>query len=97
LCTYGRYLQTYSTFPNPAENTLNIAVITTDKIKPPVACRLYGAGFSFTLVNIFGQVVREGNLESPEFEINLTNLPTSVYYLHISEHGQVVYHQKVMI
>lgn len=90
-------LQKYNIFPNPAENTLNIAAIITDKVRPPSPCRLYGAGFSFKLVNIFGQVVREGSLENPDFSINLATLPSSVYYLHIAEYGQVVYSQQVMI
>ncbi len=90
-------LQTYSIFPNPAQNTLYISAISVDRIKPPLPCRLYGIGFSFKLVNIFGQVVREGTLENPELAIHLATLPASVYYLHIAEYGQIVYSQQVML
>ncbi len=92
----------YTIFPNPAKDEFTIRAgneVSNVEILAPIyyPCRFYGKGFTFKLSNLFGQTVREGSLEKPEFNVNLSNLPPSIYYLHISENGNIVNSQQIVV
>ncbi len=78
-----RTIQT-STYPNPANTLLTIALQETDN-------------YTFTLVNPIGQTVVNFTQRDKTFKLNVENLPEGLYLLHVSNSKGLNASKKVIV
>ena len=65
-------------FPNPTQELLNLEV--SDPFSEKLCYRLYDE---------FGQVVKAGEINACQTQINTASLPVSTYFLHVVNHDNV--------
>ena len=62
---------TFEIFPNPAQNEINVRTID--------------GNYNFTIYDIYGRAVHEGELDGT---INVSELTDGLYYLQLSDNGK---------
>ncbi len=87
-------------FPNPAARQLNIELMNNntviDTLKSKTGTNIEQE-FSIILYNKFQQTVKTGNSKNEKLQLDLSGLSDGMYYLHISQNGEVIERQHIII
>ncbi len=71
----------WSIFPNPVNTALHIN-------------ELLKSNYSFLILNSIGIEMTQGNLEEESQSLDVTSLPTGIYFLHLTEKGKSLGYRK---
>ena len=86
----------FSTYPNPASNTLTVERIQQSR-EITERKTVLASNITVQLYNQSHQLVRELSANNERLSLDVSNLPDGAYFLNILENGKVVEQQTVVV